>query len=97
MHNVVLVDEGASLQNLPDYLFGLGKFKSQISYFERFNAQVVCSVLQFLENGSVQLLKDQEDPAAFSEDLNQVDDVVVLQLLQNANLAQSSFSYLAIV
>lgn len=65
-----------------------------MNYLKGLYPHVVTAALKLLQDGPIQLLKDEVYFATLPEDLNQVDDVVVLQLLQDAYLPQGRFSHL---
>lgn len=78
MDDIVRVHKVASLEHLPNDLLR----------FKWLNARVVVPPLQLVQDRPVKLLEDKEDAVVFAEDLEQVDDMIVLELLQNADLPQ---------
>ena len=68
-----------------------------MNYLERLYPHAVTAAFEFLQNGPVQLLKDEVYLPALPENLNQVDNVVVLQLFQDSYLPQGRFPHLELV
>jgi hypothetical protein len=81
------VNELASLNDLPDNFFGL----------EGLYPHAVAAALELLQDRPVQLLKHEVYLPTLPEDLYQVDDVVVLQLLQDADLPQGRFPHIFVI
>ena len=65
-----------------------------MNYLEGLYPHAVAAALELLQDRPVQLLKHEVYLPTLPEDLYQVDDVVVLQLLQDADLPQGSFPHL---
>ena len=78
MHDVVAVHKVTRLEHLPD----------DFLRFERLNTRIVVSPLELVEDGAIQLLKDEKNPIIFPKNLQKVHDMIVLELLQNAYLSQ---------
>ena len=85
MHDVMTVHKVTRFEHLPDDLLRL----------QGLNTRIVISSLQFVEDGAIQLLKDEENPIIFPKDLQKVHDMIVLELLQNADLSQRRLSDLS--
>ena len=68
-----------------------------MNYLEGLYTHAVTAALELLQDCPVQLLKHEVYLPTLPEDLNQVDDVVVLQLLQDAYLPQGRFPHLELV
>ena len=78
------VHEVARFQHLPDDFLCL----------KRLDPGIVLASLQLIEYGPVELLKDQKDAIVLSKDLQQVNDMIMLQLLQYADLSQRCLAHL---
>lgn len=83
MDDVVLVDEVGSADELPHVLFNLAVVQS------------VGVILQLFQQCVRDVLEDQEDLALPAKDLDEADDVFVLELLEDADLAHGGFSDLS--
>ena len=84
MDDVVRVHEVARLKHLPNYFLR----------FEWLDARLVISTLELVQDRPVKLLENEENAILLPEDLQQVDDMIVLQLLEDANLPQGRLAYL---
>jgi hypothetical protein len=86
MDHVVRVHEIASFKHLPDNLLRL-----QMVY-----ALLTALSLNLVEDGPVELLKDEENAIVFAKHFHQVDNVIVLQLLQYADLTNCCLPHLSL-
>lgn len=83
MHDIVRVNKGSGLENLPYYFLGLNEFDA---------ASILSIAFKFLKDCPIELLEHQKNAPIISEDFNQVDDVIVLQLFQDSYFLKRCFS-----
>lgn len=68
-----------------------------MNYLKGLYPHAVTAALELLQDGPIQLLKHEVNLPTLPEDLNQVDNMVMLQLLQDAYLPQGRFPHLVLV